>query len=138
MHAKAAAPPLAGICFEWAACSLASFFNLRFICLEDMKCLTSLCATTGMIDCVSLVCTGKRYSCTNISTDVPTKCMRAVTADSKCKDVLNRPTEMGGALCKAGMLCHLANWAWCHWTTHWHFVSFIQNILHNVSHTFID
>lgn len=33
------------------------------------------------------------------------------------------------------MLCHLASWARCHWTTHWHFVSFIQNIPHNISHT---
>lgn len=33
------------------------------------------------------------------------------------------------------MLCHLASWAHCHWTTHWHFVSFIQNAPHNISHT---
>lgn len=33
------------------------------------------------------------------------------------------------------MLCHLVSWACCHWTTHWHFVSFAQNILHNISHT---
>ena len=39
------------------------------------------------------------------------------------------------ALFEAGMLCHLVSWASCHWTTHWHFVSFIQNTLHNISHT---
>lgn len=44
-------------------------------------------------------------------------------------------TTQCSALFQAGVLCHLANWACCHWTTHWHFVSFVQNILHNVSRT---
>lgn len=58
-----------------------------------------------------------------------------LTANTQCKDRLNRPTIPGSALFETGMLCHLASWACCHWTTHWHFVSFIQNILYNISHT---
>lgn len=58
-----------------------------------------------------------------------------MTANIECKDRSDRPTTQCSALFEASMLCHLARWARCHWTTHWHFVSFIQNILHNISHT---